>query len=110
MLGERGFQRIQEIVQKRGEIKVYEEFEKVIRFEYENYTIGELAEKTKNEAVRNSINQNCGSRIKKKRLTWLFSTYQYYFAYVSTGNVSEAFIKENIRKHRLKQFILQTTY
>ena len=104
------FKEFKRLYKEGGVIKVYEEFEKVIRFEYENYTIGELAEKTKNEAVRNSINQNCGSRIKKKRLTWLFSTYQYYFAYVSTGNVSEAFIKENIRKHRLKQFILQTTY
>ena len=76
--GNEAFEEFEKLYKEGGEKKIEEEAEKIIRYEYENYTIGELAEKTKNDNIRNTINRKCNDEHKKKPLSWLFSTYDRY--------------------------------
>lgn len=90
--GEDAFEEFEKLYKEGGEKMVEEEAEKIIRYEYENYTIGELAEKSKNKAIRSTINRKCDVETKKKPLTWLFSTYDRYLEYARCAKVYEAFL------------------
>lgn len=90
--GNEAFEEFEKLYKEGGEKKIEEEAEKIIRYEYENYTIGELAEKTKNDNIRNTINRKCNDEHKKKPLSWLFSTYDRYLENAKGAKVYEAFL------------------
>lgn len=90
--GNDAFEEFEKLYKEGGEQKIEEEAERIIRYEYENYTIGELAEKTKNNSIRNTINRKCNDEQKKKPLSWMFSTYDRYLENARGAKVYEAFL------------------
>ncbi len=90
--GSDAFEVFEKLYKEGGEKRIEEEAEKIIRYEYENYTIGELAEKTKNDQISNTINRKCNDEQKKKPLSWMFSTYDRYLENARGAKVYEAFL------------------